>query len=337
MDRRKFLIGIGGASLGGSALISTGAFSRIEAQRGVSIEVAEDPEAYLGLDKCDTPNGSYVHDDGDGHMAIFMDDQNPTIGDTPLGEGVNSDSRTWFDRVFQICNQGKQAVCVYIEDDEDWPVVEQDDDPDQDLTPYLGDRRVLFYPEDERDGSLIGPENHVLLEVGSCLCVGLRTNTKGLADGDELLDVLDNEIVIVADEECAGDNGEECVSCPAEGFEEGRIGEITFRNEGPEQQIVVSRDGEGPSNSLFDATVAAGAEFTVDGMGPPGTPDIEFYFGGSSSRAEIVQNGSTGQTYHTSCSEPIYAGQRLHDDDGEDAYDIVVVEAEHHEGAFTIC
>lgn len=325
MDRRKFLIGIGGASLGGSTLLGTGAFSRIEAQRGVAIQVAEDPDAYLGLDKCDTPNGSYVHDDGDGHMAILMNDENPTIADTPLGDGVNSDSRTWFDRVFQICNQGKQSVCVYIEDDESWPYYDEDE------------RRVQFYPEDDRDGSLIGQENEVLLEVGACLCVGLRTTTKDLSAGDELLEELGNEIVIIADKECTGGNGEECVSCPAEGFEEGRIGEITFRNEGPEQQIVVSRDGEGPSNSLFDETVAAGAEFTVDGMGPPGTPDIEFYFDGSTTRAEIVQNGSTGETYHTSCSEPIYAGQTLHDDENEPASDLVVVEAEHHEGAFTIC
>ena len=192
MDRRKFLVGLGSASVGGSALIGSGAFSRVEAQRSVTIEVAEDPDAYLGMDKChiggsDTPNSSYAHLDEYGHLKIYMDDNNPTIGNTDLGEGINSDSRTWFDNVFQLCNQGKEDVCVYIEDHEDWPYYDGDE------------RRVEFYPGSFRDGSLIGEENQILLPLGECVCIGIRTTSKGLSEGDKLLENLDNKIRIIAD------------------------------------------------------------------------------------------------------------------------------------------
>ena len=186
MKRRNFLVGVGSASIGGSAVLGTGAFSRIESDRAVTIAVAEDPNAYLGLDKCNTPNGSYAHLDDNGHLKIFMDEENPTRDDTPLGDGVNSNSTTRFDRVFQICNQGKEQVCVWIEDD-DWPKT-----PD-------GEPRIEFYVEDNSGTSIIGNGNAVPVEVGGCFCVGMRVKTYGLSEGDTLLEDLDDTITIVAD------------------------------------------------------------------------------------------------------------------------------------------
>lgn len=203
MQRRKFLVGVGAATAGGAALIGTGAFSRIESQRAVTIEVAEDPDAYLGLDKCDTPNGSYAHLDEHGHLQLLMNPENPHhTGDlepSNLGAGINSDSQTWFDNVFQICNQGKEAACIHIEDSEDWPRVVDDDFPDDDYSEYDGDRRVDFYLGDDDSASIIGEANAFSLDLGECVCIGLKTNSKGLSDGDELLSVLENEITIVAD------------------------------------------------------------------------------------------------------------------------------------------
>ena len=201
MDRRKFLLGVGGASIGGSALVGSGAFSRVEAQRAVTIQVAEDPDAYLGLDKCrypdyegeHVPNGSYAHLDGHGHLAILMNDENPHYPDDDLGAGVNSNSRTWFDRVFQVCNQGKQTVCVWIDDKE-------------------GDyaERVSFYLGDDADDSLESAENGVALDVGDCICVGLQTDTRDAEEFDTDMpsasDQLLEEVTIyaVAGEECPG-------------------------------------------------------------------------------------------------------------------------------------
>ena len=208
MDRRKFLVGLGSASVGGSALIGSGAFSRVESQRSVTIQVAEDPDAYLGMDKCridgsETPNSSYSSLDDDGHLRILMNDENPTIGDTDLGDGINSDSRMWVDNVFQLCNQGKEDVCVWIEDHDDWPEA-----PDA----YDNERRVDFYLGGNRDRSIVGEDKAIGLPLGECVCVGLKTNSKDLSEDDELLDELDNEIRIVADVDglCFFDEEEEC-------------------------------------------------------------------------------------------------------------------------------
>ena len=208
MKRRTFLIGTGSTALGGSALLGSGAFTRVEAQRRVKIQVAHDSEAYLGLQGCpDSPNRSYT-DFQDGHLAIEMSPENPTA---PGGQGVNSDSRTWFDRVFQICNNGKEKACIWIEDDENWPRVDDDAFPDEDYSAYDGDRRVDFYVENGYNRSFIGQDNAVGLEVGDCICIGLRTNTKGLTEDDQLLEDLDDEIVIHADvdEDCVQTTPEE--------------------------------------------------------------------------------------------------------------------------------
>lgn len=113
MDRRKFLLGISGTAIGGSALLGSGAFSRVESQRAVDIQIAHDRDAYLGLIRNeDSPNASYVDYDEKGHLYIQMDEDNPTDAG---GQGVNSNSLTFFDDLFTIRNQGKQPATVCID------------------------------------------------------------------------------------------------------------------------------------------------------------------------------------------------------------------------------
>ena len=50
MKRRTLILLLGGASSGAMS-VGTGAFSSVEAERGVEVNVVEDDEAYLGLDK----------------------------------------------------------------------------------------------------------------------------------------------------------------------------------------------------------------------------------------------------------------------------------------------
>lgn len=183
MDRRKFLIGVGGASIGGSAIIGSGAFSRAQSQRDVTVQVAEDPDAYLGLDECDSVHGdNYTELDEKGHLTI-------DIGENPNdGEGVNSDSLTWLDNVFEVCNQGKEDVCLWVVEDDDWPTTDD------------GDPRVDFYLED-RDDSILGADNATLLELGTCACVGIQTRTHSVdaTTDDTLLDDIGDTITLVAD------------------------------------------------------------------------------------------------------------------------------------------
>jgi len=62
-----------------------------------------------------------------------------------------------------------------------------------------GERRVEFYLNGFRDQSVIGEGNGINLAVGECVCIGLETRTFDLAEGDELLGELDNQVQIVAD------------------------------------------------------------------------------------------------------------------------------------------
>ena len=245
MKRRTFLIGTGSAALGGSALLGSGAFSKVESQRSVTIQVAEDPNAYLGMDKCsldgsETPNSSYAHLDGNGHLELLMNPDNPTIGNSSLGDGINSDSTTWFDNVFQICNQGKEDVCLWIEDDEDWPRVSEGE-------PDAGEREVDFYLGDDDFQSIVGEDNAILLPLGECVCVGLLTRSYDLSEGDEVLGDLDNEVTIVADVD--GD----CVVPPEEGQQRIYLTNSRDRDDnGDEVRIELVGTTPGISNYTYD-------------------------------------------------------------------------------------
>ena len=261
MKRRTFLIGTGSAAIGGSALLGSGAFSRVESQRSVTIQVAEDPDAYLGMDKCsidgsETPNSSYAHLDEKGHLEILMNPENPTIPESPLGEGINSDSRMWVDNVFQLCNQGKEDVCVYIEDDDDWPRAPEE---------YDEERRVDFYLGADREGTIVGEDNEFLLELGECVCVGLKTNSKSLSEGDELLEALDNEIRIVADVEgnCLEPEFPECPFYGTTREDPTAINSILYDADADE--IIETQVGDIPDDSPGDSNYPNGVAFDDPG------------------------------------------------------------------------
>jgi len=206
MDRRKFLIGTAGTALGGSAILGSGAFSRVESHRDVTIQVAEDPDAYLGLDGTGSKNSNnYVEIDEHGHLAIDIsgDEDNED-----LGEGVNSDSFTWFDSMVEVCNQGKEGVGFYIEEpgDDDFP--EGIDAKDED-----GNARLQFYTGsaagsqgDDGTESVMGEDNAVDIPLGECVELGVRTVTKGV-DATEEDTLFGDEITLIADVDVAGDLG----------------------------------------------------------------------------------------------------------------------------------
>lgn len=284
MERRKFIIGTASAAVGGSALLGTGAFSRVESQRGVSVQVAEDPDGYLGMEGCEidgepAPNSSYTVIDDHGHLAIEMNDENPT---DPGGEGINSNSISWFDNVFQICNQGKEAVCVYIAE-------KGGEDP----------QRVTFYTGEQSGEDPIPPEARLFsgieagiqIPVGECECIGFQVNTKENeafeitkpADGDVLLE----EVGLVADvsdacteevcPELAGEYG--CTTYELENGSYIRTGtrfvvtntgpvptefDLAIANEPPDFREDVSIGGNTERNVISDASVPQNAVIAWD-------------------------------------------------------------------------
>lgn len=106
MERRKFLIGAGGAAVGSSALIGSGAFSSVEARRTSTVELVEDENAYLALTVEDE---AYADTDGDGRLELDYTDNEED------GKGLNQASRTQFDAVWGIENQGPETVTVFLD------------------------------------------------------------------------------------------------------------------------------------------------------------------------------------------------------------------------------
>lgn len=185
MDRRKFLIGAGGTVIGASALIGSGAFSRVEADRYVSIQVATDENAYLGLQPMETPNSlNYVGTDEEGHLEVIIDehdDFNPGDFAAP-GEGVNSNSTTEFDGMFRICNQGKATANISIDVDglsyhqSTEEGINENGDPVVDVRDEDGNS-LLFDSSDEWEAPGF---QELELEVGGCEVIQIVTQTYGV-------------------------------------------------------------------------------------------------------------------------------------------------------------
>jgi hypothetical protein len=58
MQRRKFLVGAAGTAIGSSALVGSGAFTSVEADRSISIQTAGDANAFLGFTKATDSDGN---------------------------------------------------------------------------------------------------------------------------------------------------------------------------------------------------------------------------------------------------------------------------------------
>jgi hypothetical protein len=193
MNRRKFLAGIGSLAAASATAMGTGAFTSVDAERSVSVAVASDENAFLGLDTLDSSNSDeFVSLDGG---TLGIDISETTAG----GTGVNMNARTAFDDMFQITNQGTQQAAVYIVYDPDdgqpgfMPDVGSDRlDPNaSDPTPELG---LEFYEQDDDPIPINHPEGRntinrsVILEPGDSQPMGVAIDTRGLdADPDEPL------------------------------------------------------------------------------------------------------------------------------------------------------
>jgi hypothetical protein len=101
LNRRATLAGIGGLAIGGGALLGTGAFTSVEAERTVQVQTAGDASAFLGLD----PVGTFAEQNGD-TVEILLDGAAVNAS----GGGVNENALSVFDGQVQVTNQGGGVV-----------------------------------------------------------------------------------------------------------------------------------------------------------------------------------------------------------------------------------
>ena len=212
MQRRKFVIGTGALATGGAAALGTGAFSRVESHRSVTIEVANDDDAYLGMRQVDDSENSenYVDWDENGHLEI--DIGGPDEEESDLGDGVNSNSITFFDEMIEFTNQGKEnaEICIDTSGLEPGGVVDS------------GEANVVFYlnkgagDQDDVDQTASGStgtdvddydleceDESVNLPLGESIVVGLYVDTRGVDvdydEGESSGTLVEGQITVLAD------------------------------------------------------------------------------------------------------------------------------------------
>jgi hypothetical protein len=107
MNRRQVLAAIGALGGGGAVVTGTGAFTSVEANRDVSVRVADDADALLRIDDTGNANDEYVTERG-GEFGIAL------TGTDAGGRGVNADATTVVADLFEIQNQGTQEIEVEV-------------------------------------------------------------------------------------------------------------------------------------------------------------------------------------------------------------------------------
>ncbi len=115
MERRKFVLSVGALAAGGSLTLGTGAFSSVEAERDVAVNVADDASAYLGIQPGDGPNGNYVDTTDSDALAINLTGDNDNIDDGLAGgKGLNANAITGIADIFEVQNQGTQEIELQV-------------------------------------------------------------------------------------------------------------------------------------------------------------------------------------------------------------------------------
>lgn len=102
MRRRKFILGLGTTAISGATVLGSGAFTSVEANRTVTVEVADDTEAFLAL----IPTTEYATLQN-GLFTLDISSSNPTDAG---GTGVNANAETIIKDAFKIENRGTQTV-----------------------------------------------------------------------------------------------------------------------------------------------------------------------------------------------------------------------------------
>jgi len=98
MNRRKYILGVSSLATGSAAAVGTGAFSSVEADRDIRVEIADDTDAFLAL----VPTSEYAIEEN-GIFSLNLSPDNPTNAG---GEGVNTNATTIIEDAFKIKKSG---------------------------------------------------------------------------------------------------------------------------------------------------------------------------------------------------------------------------------------
>ncbi len=246
MNRRQLLLLFGGAA--GAGVVGTSAFSNVAADREVSVSVADDASAFIGLTPSGGPNGEFATATDAGQLELGFG------GTETGGQGLGARSVYTFDDVFEIRNRGTQTIYV-------WGSFDFDDSS-------FGPEDVYFYPESD-DGERLrnGEESVLALGVGERESIGVHIDTDAV-DTDQTLSVTINANTDKPESSNAVDRGEietQTVSSP-----DGSI-DVTVDVSSGVPEYSVDYDGttyleRSPIGFNFDGQQAFGT--AIEGTGP---------------------------------------------------------------------
>ena len=205
-SRRRTILGLGGLLAAGGAVVSTGAFDTVEAERSVGVETAGDASAFLGLEPApDQDIASF--DDND---LVEFD-----LGVIPVG------SRVTHSELVHATNQGTQTVTSlkfeFLVDSPDTISGGDDHQDDEDVAEALrivseNDDGDIFEIDAEDDENLIqtsdaGDAGNNELAPGEYIPFGIRVDLND-APIDEISGAQDITLRIIAESgEVEDDNG----------------------------------------------------------------------------------------------------------------------------------
>jgi hypothetical protein len=108
MRRRKYIAAMGSLAAGGAAALGTGAVETISTDRGLSVDVAGDASAYLGIQPNDQSQFVQV---GNNSKLVSLDFATNSGNN---GQGVNNEGSTEARPAFTLRNQGNRDMYVAI-------------------------------------------------------------------------------------------------------------------------------------------------------------------------------------------------------------------------------
>jgi len=109
-NRRKFITGLSALAAGSAAAVGTGAFTSTQADRDLTVAVADDASAYLGLEPAGSANSNaYASVGSNGQVSLDLS----STGNG--GTGLNKNAETRIDELLIVSNQGTQTVNVWVD------------------------------------------------------------------------------------------------------------------------------------------------------------------------------------------------------------------------------
>ena len=108
INKRKWVAALGLVAVMTGVVFGTGAFTQVEAERTVDVDVADDSEAFLGIYET---TGNYTQTtSGTSTVEITLNGSS-----SANGIGVNDNAVTTVNSVLNISNQGTQEVRISVE------------------------------------------------------------------------------------------------------------------------------------------------------------------------------------------------------------------------------